>query len=113
MSRNIKSLLNKKVWKEAEVGHALLASLIHDVKHKGEEHEPLFSQEELSRMEKSLTTSTNFITYGTYSTLYSSIIDSFNRGQAMQQQFTSGISHLLVNIRELLNVEQAKAKAQK
>ena len=45
MAKSIDSLLKKKGWSGEEVGKALIASVIHDVKHRGEpDFKPLFSQ---------------------------------------------------------------------
>lgn len=93
MAKSIDSLLKKKGWSGEEVGKALIASTIYDVKHQSEpDYKPLFSQADFEKMENSLTSERDFTTYGVYRNLYSSIIDSFNRGQGLYQQFYNGYS---------------------
>ncbi len=93
MAKNIDSLLKKKGWSGDEVGKALIASTIHDVKHRGEpDFKPLFSQADFERMESSLNTDRDFTVYGVYRDIYSSLIDAYNRGQGLYQQFYNGYS---------------------
>lgn len=93
MAKNIDSLLKKKGWTGEEVGKALIASTIHDVKHKRDpDYKPLFSQADFDKMESSLNPDKDYLTYGVYRDLYSSIIDSYNRGQGLFQQFYNGYS---------------------
>lgn len=91
MAKNIDRLLAKKGWSGEEVGKALIASVIHDAKHMGEpDHKPLFSQADFERMENSLNNDYDYTVYGIYRNLYSAIVDSFNRGQGLFQQFYNG-----------------------
>ncbi len=93
MAKSIDSLLKKKGWSGEEVGKALIASTIYDAKHQSEpDYKPLFSQADFEKMENSLTSERDFTTYGVYRNLYSSIIDAFNRGQGLYQQFYNGYS---------------------
>lgn len=93
MAKSIDSLLKKKGWSGDEVGKALMASTIHDIKHQNEpDYKPLFSQEEFDKMENSLSSNRDYIVYGVYTDLYSSIIDAYNRGQGLFQQFYNGYS---------------------
>lgn len=93
MAKNIDSLLKKKGWTGEEVGKALIASTIHDVKHKSDQdYKPLFSQADFDKMESSLNPDKDYLTYGVYRDLYSSIIDAYNRGQGLFQQFYNGYS---------------------
>ena len=93
MAKNIDSLLNKKGWTGEEVGKALIASLIHDIRHQSEpDFQPLFSPSDFEKMENSLKSDRDYTVYGVYRDLYSSIIDSFNRGQGLFQQFYNGYS---------------------
>lgn len=88
--RNIRRLLNKKGWTGAEVGRALMANLVHDVEMLGKPHEPLFSQEDLERMESSLKTQAELTAYGVFVSIYTSTVDNFNRGLGMHQQLLNG-----------------------
>lgn len=91
MARKIDNLLSKKGWTGAEVGKALISSIVHDIKHQGEPNsKPLFSQSDFDKMENSLNTERDFLTYGVYRDIYSGIIDTYNRGQALYQQFYNG-----------------------
>lgn len=93
MARKIDSLLNKKGWTGVEVGKALVASIIHDIRHQSEpDYKPLFSQADFEKMESSLNTDRDFTVYGVYRDIYSSLIDAYNRGQGLYQQFYNGYS---------------------
>lgn len=93
MAKNIDSLLKKKGWTGEEVGKALIASTIHDVKHQSEpDFKPLFSPADFEKMENSLNSDRDYTVYGVYRDLYSSIIDAYNRGQGLFQQFYNGYS---------------------
>ena len=89
----IDRLLKKKGWSGEEVGKALIASTIHDIKHQRDpDYKPLFKQSDFDKMESSLSTERDYLTYGVYRDLYSSIIDAYNRGQGLYQQFYNGYS---------------------
>lgn len=93
MAKIIDDFLDKKSWSGDEVGKALIASTIHDIKHQGDpDYEPLFSQSEFEKMENSLGTDDDYTVYGVYRDIYSSIIDAYNRGQGLFQQFYNGYS---------------------
>lgn len=103
-------LLKKKGWTGKEVGQLLIASMLNDIKQMGQtEKTPLFSQSDFEKMESSLDNDYDFTTYGVYRDLYTSIIDSFNRGQGLYQQFYNGFSRLLSTFREVQNADQAQA----
>lgn len=109
MARTIDSLLKKKSWTGVEVGKALMASLLNDIKQQGQEKKtPLFSQSDFEKMESSLTSDRDYITYGVYRDLYSSIIDSFNRGQGLYQQFYNGFYRLFSELREVQTADNAQ-----
>jgi hypothetical protein len=59
-------------------------------------------------MESSLTSDRDYLTYGVYRDLYSSIIDSFNRGQGLYQQFFNGFSRLFSELREVQTADNAQ-----
>lgn len=95
-------LLKKKGWTGKEVGQLLIASLLNDIKQLGQgEKTPLFSQADFEKMESSLNSDFDYLSYGVYRELYSSIIDSFNRGQGLCQQFYNGFSRLYLMLREV------------
>jgi len=95
----IKSLLSKKGWTGEEVGKLLIASMLNDIKQQGQgENTPLFSQADFEKMESSLNSDFDYLSYGVYRELYSSIIDSFNRGQGLCQQFYNGFSRLFCGV---------------
>jgi len=102
-------LLKKKGWTGEEVGKLLIASMLNDIKQQGQaEKEPLFSQSDFEKMESSLTSDRDYLTYGVYRDLYSSIIDSFNRGQGLYQQFYNGFSRLFSELREVQTADNAQ-----
>jgi len=95
-------LLKKKGWTGKEVGQLLIASLLNDIKQLGQgEKTPLFSQADFEKMESSLNSDFDYLSYGVYRELYSSIIDSYNRGQGLCQQFYNGFSRLYLMLREV------------
>lgn len=105
----LKNLLKKKGWTGEEVGKLLIASMLNDIKQQGQkDKEPLFSQSDFEQMESSLTSDRDYLTYGVYRDLYSSIIDSFNRGQGLYQQFFNGFSRLFAELREVENADHAE-----
>lgn len=109
MATKIDKLLAKKGWTGEEVGKALLASVIYDVKHMGEPgHKPLFSQEDFNRMEDSLVNRYDITVYSVYRTLYSAIIESFNRGQALHQQFSNGYHQYATEFTLCMQFEKAR-----
>ena len=105
----LKNLLKKKGWTGEEVGKLLIASMLNDIKQQGQQNkEPLFSQSDFEQMESSLTSDRDYLTYGVYRDLYSSIIDSFNRGQGLYQQFFNGFFRLFAKFREVENADNAQ-----
>jgi len=102
-------LLKKKGWTGKEVGQLLIASLLNDIKQLGQgEKTPLFSQADFEKMESSLNSDFDYLSYGVYRELYSSIIDSFNRGQGLCQQFYNGFSRLYLMLREVQIADKAQ-----
>lgn len=102
-------LLKKKGWTGKEVGQLLIASMLNDIKQQGQgENTPLFSQSDFEKMESSLNSDFDYLSYGVYRDLYSSIIDSFNRGQGLYQQFYNGFSRLFSELREVQTADNAQ-----
>jgi len=103
MAKSLKSLLSQKGWTGEEVGKALIASLLNDIRHIGEAHAPLFSPADFERMESSISTERDFLAYGIYRDIYSGIMEAYNRGQGAYQQYHNGyyrlINHLTSAIR--------------
>ena len=95
-TNNINRLLKKKGWTGEEVGKLLIASMLNDIKQQGQaEKTPLFSQKDFENMESSLTSDYDYLTYGVYRDLYSSIIDSFNRGKGFTSNFLTAFHAFL------------------
>ena len=110
MAKSINSLLAKKGWTGEEVGKALVASLLNDIRNQGKgEYEPLFSQADFDEMESSLRTDKDFLAYGVYRDIYSSIVDTFNRGQGLYQQFYNGYYRYLMKLRGAMEADDALA----
>ncbi len=91
MAMNIMKLLHKKSWSGEEVGKTLLSSIIYDINHGNEPNfSPLFSQADFEKMENSLKIEQERSIYGVYKNIYQALIDSYNRGQGLYQQFWHG-----------------------
>lgn len=104
----IKNLLKKKKLTGKEVGQLLIASMINDIKQiDKEKKDPLFTQSEFEAMEMSIINDREYTTYGVYRDIYSSVIDCFNRGQGLYQQFYNGFSRLFLELREYQNTDNA------
>ncbi len=102
-------LLKKKGWTGKEVGQLLIASMLNDIKQQGQGGKtPLFSQADFEKMESSLNSDFDYLSYGVYRELYSSIIDSFNRGQGLCQQFYNGFSRLFTVLREVQTADNVQ-----
>ena len=104
---NIKTLLNKKAWTGAEIGKALIATLADDARHRGQEHEPILSQADFDRMLNSLETEPQIGAYLVYQKIYSSVVDSFNRVQALEQQFLHGYYRYIMQLEEIQQADHA------
>lgn len=112
MANNIKSLLSKKGWTGEEVGKALIASLLNDIRYQGQEHEQLFTQADFDKMESSLSTDRDYLAYGVYRDIYSSIIDTYNRGQGLYQQFYNGYYRYLMHLQGAMKADHALKEAE-
>ena len=113
MARKIDSLLNKKGWTGVEVGKALVASIIHDIRHQSEpDYKPLFSQSDFGKMESSLNTERDYLAYGVYRDLYSGLIDAYNRGQGQHQQFYNGYYRYAMHLKDCTVAEQTLQTAE-
>lgn len=104
---NIKTILNKKTWRGDEVGKALIASLINDIVNAGKDWKPLFPQSEYNRMVDSLQTEVQIGKYLVYEKIYSSVMDYYNRNQAMIQQFWHGYYRLLCSLEQIQQANSA------
>lgn len=113
MARKIDSLLNKKGWTGVEVGKALVASIVHDIKHQSEpDYKPLFSQSDFDKMESSLSTERDYLAYGVYRDIYSGLIDAFNRGQGQYQQFYNGYYRYLMYLKDAQTADNMLERAE-
>ena len=105
----VKRLLKKKKWKGAEIGKLLLATTINDIKRVTDpDLPPVLTQEEFAEIESTIDTEAEYSIYGVYKDLQFSIIDSFNRGQGLYQQFYNGYYRYLATIRETTNAEDGQ-----
>lgn len=107
MASSIKSLLGKKGWTGEEVGKALIASLLNDIKNQGREYEPLFTQADFDKMESSLSTDRDFLAYGVYRDIYSSLVDTYNRASGLCQQFYNGYYRYLMHLKDAMTADEA------
>ena len=112
MANSIKSLLSKKGWTGEEVGKALIASLLNDIKYQGQEHELLFTQADFDKMESSLSTDRDYLAYGVYKDIYSSIVDAYNRGQGLYQQFYNGYYRYVMHLQGAMKADKALKQAE-
>lgn len=100
---DIKRLLKKKSWTGEEVGRALIASLINDVKNKQEgKSKLLFTQEQFDRMESSLNDQFNLTSYEVFKNIFNATVDYYNKGQAFYQQFWNGFHRYLSALEEVV-----------
>lgn len=107
--KNIDRLLKKNGWTGKELGQLLIASMLNDIRQQGNPNKKgLFTQEDFEKMESSLETEQDYQTYGVYSTLYSAIVDSYNRGQALHQQFYNGFHRLLEKLMIVSRADDAR-----
>lgn len=105
---NINRLLSKKTWRGEEVGKALIASLANDIRMKNRtDWKPLFPQAEFNRMVDSLTTEVQVGKYLVYEKIYSSVMDYYNKTQALQQQFWHGYYRLLCTLEQIQQADNA------
>lgn len=112
MANSIKSLLSKKGWTGEEVGKALIASLLNDIRYQGQEHELLFTQADFDKMESSLSTDRDYLAYGVYRDIYSSIVDTYNRGQGLYQQFYNGYYRYVMHLQGAMKADHALKEAE-
>ena len=109
----INRLLNKKGWTGVEVGKALVASIVHDIKHQSEpDYKPLFSQSDFDKMESSLSTERDYLAYGVYRDIYSGLIDAFNRGQGQYQQFYNGYYRYVMHLKDAQTADNMLERAE-
>jgi len=112
MANSIKSLLAKKGWTGEEVGKALIASLLNDIRYQGQEHELLFTQADFDKMESSLSTDRDYLAYGVYRDIYSSIVDTYNKGQGLYQQFYNGYYRYVMYLQGAMKADTALQQAE-
>lgn len=109
MSGNIKKLLKKKRFTGEDVGKILIASLLNDIKHQGQNYELLLTQEEFDRIENSLNTERDLLAYGVYKDIYNSIVDTFNREKGIYQQFYNGYCRYAMYLKGAIQADRALA----
>lgn len=109
MASNLKSLLNKKTWKGEEIGRAVLLNLFNDFAQADDpDHQPLFSLEDLRRMEASLVGKPKEIeAYNSYIGLYNGLAGESDRSEAIAQQAYNGYYRLLNFLNNALQAERA------
>lgn len=108
MGKKINSLLKKKSWTGAEVGKLLIASMLNDIEgQRTDTYKPLFTQHDFEKLENSIDNNRDFLEYGVYTTLYSAIIDAFNKGSGLNQQFYNGYHRLLTEFLECLHSDKS------
>lgn len=112
MAKNLKAILSKKNWSGEEVGRALIANLMNDIKCIGKDHEPLFSQGELDTMTNSLSEE-QYNNLRPYHRLHSIIHESYNFLQAKHQQFYNGYYRLLNYLKSAEAIEAMRTQAEK
>lgn len=116
MATNIKTLLNKKTWKGEDVGRALILNLINDVRHiEDPDHDPLFSQSELDRMQNNLRDKTthDITVYNRYISLYNGLAGEYDRMEAVIQQAHNGLNVLLRHVALLMQAEDTEELLEK
>jgi|GEM_PF-4147785 hypothetical protein len=105
MANDINALLTQKSWSGKEVGQAIMANLINDVKNIGKASKPLFSQEFLKQMENTLKDPVDHLTYGVYLDIYASVSNCYNQTQGLFQQFFHGYYRCLLMLDHARNMD--------
>lgn len=109
MAYDINTLLNQESWTGKEVGQAIMANLINDIRNitANEESKPLFTQEFLRQMESTLKEPEEQLDYGVYLDIYTSVSDCYNRVQGLFQQFFHGFYRCLLMLEHAHNADAA------
>lgn len=109
MGKKIDILLKKKGWTGEEVGRALIASLVHDIKSRGDkDRAPLFEEKDFRKMEEGLRDSqTQGKIYGTFVSLYGGLVTLGNWMQGQRQQFGHGFYRYAGAIGDVRAAEEA------
>lgn len=101
---DIQKLLAKKHCSGAEVGKALFANLIHEVT----EGSSLLTQKEFNQLENGIATEKDYSEYNVYSTLFHSIVNSYNKGVYLIDKFDSGIVHYANILFQCMQADRAQ-----
>ena len=103
--KELTSILKKKTWTGREVGLALLKTIDDQVQErKRNPKKRTFTEDDIKRMVNALD-ATQYNEYNEYCAIYSSVIDSFNLIQAMNQQFFNGYNQYLCILRDVMRAE--------
>ena len=102
----LKNPLKKKKWTGKEVGKLLIACLTNDIAKK----EPLLSQTDFEKIERSLTRDEDHLVYGVYRDIYDAMVNGFNRGSAFTQLFSSSLAFLCARLKEVWSVDNIQKK---
>lgn len=110
MASNMSSLLNKKKWKGAEVGKAIIANLVNDFRNRGERSDkPLFTQADLDKMTAGFSGEVDGKAYNAYVELYNAMVELHNRSEALHQQAQNGYYRLLTYVTSAQQAEHARS----
>ena len=63
-------------------------------------------------MESSLSTDRDYLAYGVYRDIYSSIVDTYNRGQGLYQQFYNGYYRYVMHLQGAMKADNALKQAE-
>lgn len=107
MTTKMNKLLSKKGYTGEEVGKALIASLLNDFKTNGE-GKPLFTEAEFSRMESTIESDKDFLSYGLYIDIHNSILQARERLFGQVQQFYHGFYRNFTTLRNAMTSERAE-----
>lgn len=103
--KELTSILKKKTWTGREVGLALLKTIDDQLsERKRNPKKRTFTPEDIQRMVQSLD-NVQAAKYNEYCAIYSTVIDSFNLIQAMNQQFLNGFNQHIWYLREIVRAE--------
>lgn len=108
-------MLRKKSWAGQEVGKMLIASLLNDIEayKTGGHIKPLFSKEDLDRMQQGINSAEGNVAYNLYIDLNSGITSTFNRCQDFWNQFYHAYDLLYDKLTQAINGEYAQRMASK
>lgn len=111
MPTDLQAILRMRKPKGRHVGAAMLLNLVNDFEHIGVPHEPLFSQEKLSRMTASFSSEYELRVYSNYADIVAGAEHLFDYIECCVQQAMHGFYRLSAILSELIVAKKVRAAA--